>query len=545
LPVAVTAVFAVLVTGAFSIGPSVDRARCTQLSIASSQEKAVLLTGFANEFNATKPQVEGRCILVTVFKKNSGDAEAALETGWKNEADPRPDVWSPASEAWADLLADRAPVGASPLPDASQWRTLFTSPIVVGVLKPIADQLEYQAKVPSWNEILTRANNPDFKLAVTNPTVSTSGLNALIASFTASQGEIRGAETLQQEQSGQAQHFVQAIESSVVHYDLTVNTVLSNLDRFDRNGNPTAYASAIVLEEQELVAYDQTASTLLVPIYPIDGTLVENHPYILLTWSNEKKAAADAFYHYVVDVPDTQRAIDAAGFRDHNDAVVPNGQLGARLTLDGGDPNLAPNNLPLPSGKVLDQMLNDWKKLRKPADVLVVVQGTPKRHGVEQAALCKALGDFSQADDRLTLTLFPSGSGTSLQPTAINTSASSCTGPNGALGTALASKPPASNQQLDDVVLAAVQSLQTAGSPKSFKAVLLVDLDGGAGLPTDDTLKRELRTELLPGADLPSVRVFCVGPASKRLQAISLAGEGVLYAPTGVSRFFDDLLSDP
>jgi Bacterial extracellular solute-binding protein len=108
LPVTVTAVFAIMLTGAFSVGPIVDRARCTQLSIASSQEKAVLLTALANDYNATKPQVEGRCVLVTVVKKNSGDAEAALENGWTSDNGPRPDIWSPASKAWADLLATRA-----------------------------------------------------------------------------------------------------------------------------------------------------------------------------------------------------------------------------------------------------------------------------------------------------------------------------------------------------------------------------------------------------------------------------------------------------
>jgi nucleotide-binding universal stress UspA family protein len=45
-----------LALGAASIGPSVDRARCTQLLIASSQEKSVMLMGFASDYNATKPQ---------------------------------------------------------------------------------------------------------------------------------------------------------------------------------------------------------------------------------------------------------------------------------------------------------------------------------------------------------------------------------------------------------------------------------------------------------------------------------------------------------
>jgi hypothetical protein len=167
---------------------------------------------------------------------------------------------------------------------------------------------------------------------------------------------------------------------------------------------------------------------------------------------------------------------------------VPNGQLAARLTSDGADPTQSPVNFGPPSGKVLDLMLHDWKQtLRKPADVLVVVEGTAGRHSLEQTALCQALGSFGQRD-RLTFTLFPSGSGSSLEPTPIDTSASSCGGVDADLRKALAAKPPSSNQLLDDVVLAAVRSLQTSGDSKSFKAVLIVDLDGGTGLPADDTL---------------------------------------------------------
>jgi Ca-activated chloride channel homolog len=553
LPIAVTAVFAVLLTGVASIGPSVDRARCTQLLIASSQEKSVMLMSFASDYNARKPQVEGRCVLVTVVKKNSGEAETALENKWANDGSPRPDVWSPASSAWVSLLG--ASPGASLLPPVSDYRYLFASPIVIGMLKPVADQLDYPTKNPSWKQILALATDPNgwgtaqqphpFKLAKTNPTVSTSGLHALIGSFNAA-----GAVTEDTVKSRPVLDYMSTIESSVVHYDLTVKTFLSNLDRFDRSGSPTEYVSAIVLEEQELVTYDEAASTLLVPIYPNDGTLVDDHPYLLLSWSQSKKLAAEDFYRFVVD--NEQRTIDQQGFREANsDSVLPGGQLAARLAQDGASSTLSPANIGEPSGAVLKLMLLEWRQqLRKPSEVAILVQGAggklnAKQLDDEQASLCQALRHFG-SNDQVAITPFPTDSGLSVIPLTYVDATAFCGGMDVGLRKALEAKPSAlSSKQLDDSVGAAVALLQVSGNPKAFNAVLIVDFGAGVEQPSDDILNRYLRTELRSGASRPAVRVFALGSSSSKLQAIAAAGEGTVYGGPDVSHFFDDLVSDP
>jgi Bacterial extracellular solute-binding protein len=112
---AATLVFAVLVTGGLAAATRLTRADvCEQVLIASSQEKASMLQGFAVSYDAGRPQVGGRCVTVSVEKVDSGDAELALANGWTGST--RPEVWSPASSAWVNLLTADAPAVAARFP---------------------------------------------------------------------------------------------------------------------------------------------------------------------------------------------------------------------------------------------------------------------------------------------------------------------------------------------------------------------------------------------------------------------------------------------
>lgn len=44
---------------------------CVEIPAAVSSEKVTLLTDLANEFNATSPEVDGRCVAVTVYRQAS------------------------------------------------------------------------------------------------------------------------------------------------------------------------------------------------------------------------------------------------------------------------------------------------------------------------------------------------------------------------------------------------------------------------------------------------------------------------------------------
>ena len=100
--------------------------------------------------------------------------------------------------------------------------------------------------------------------------------------------------------------FVEGVESSVVHYGDTTLTFLSNLQRADDRGEGLTYISAVTIEEKSVWDYNQgnptgdpatlgdhaPPSVPLVAIYPKEGTLISDHPWVTLNapWVTTRNA---------------------------------------------------------------------------------------------------------------------------------------------------------------------------------------------------------------------------------------------------------------
>ena len=103
--------------------PVTARAGCELLTVAASSEKGPLLTKFADEYNGLGRGDDSSCVTVHVETAASGDMEAALVKGWDDakvaDGIERPDVWTPASSVWLNLLRyDQATADAAPtVPD--------------------------------------------------------------------------------------------------------------------------------------------------------------------------------------------------------------------------------------------------------------------------------------------------------------------------------------------------------------------------------------------------------------------------------------------
>jgi Ca-activated chloride channel family protein len=419
---AATVVFAILLTGGLASGTALLRASqaCQVVVIASSQEKAAMLSGFAGAYNATA-QVDGRCVDVRVEEVFSGDAEGALKNGWAGQRVPKPDVWSPASRAWVNLLAANLPDGGKDLlPDPADYNSLFQSPLVIGIPAPLAQVLGYPAKPIGWADIFNLAKNPGFRLGKTNPTISTSGLHALIGTYYVACPDL----TISCVSSDAASRFVGQIETSVVHYGQTATAFLSNLLYADTQGTALQYVSAIALEEKELADYNaglvggvQHAAprTKLVPVYPKDGTPIADHPYVVLRWATQRaQDAANAFASFVRERE--HATVWADNFRDSGGDADPS--MMTRLFPSGSRPLL--HILGSPDGAVLKAMIAGWEHVRKPARVLILID-----RAVDARALAAATKSLKIAvagfltQDRIGIWTFPAAGGSSSAPTVL------------------------------------------------------------------------------------------------------------------------------
>jgi Ca-activated chloride channel homolog len=531
---------------------------CVPVSIAASQEKSGLLTVLASEYETRRPLVDGRCVDIQVYRVASGEAEAALARGWDASSDgaPEPDVWSPAATTWVKLLEfDRAAAGLPKIvPPGTP--SILQSPLVIAMPKPLAEAMGWPAKDIGWADIFDLAQDPlgwakyghpewgRFKLGKTSPLVSTSGLHALIATYYASGGRADGSAP-----EARTLSLMRAVENSVVHYGDAVSTYLKDLLACDDRGQAQKCVSAIAIEEKQVYDYNRGNPASLVPepsgvvpnvplvaIYPREGTLIADHPYVVLTIDDQKVRAANAFLAYLQS-PETQARFQRAGLRDYN--RVPGPEISKANFLDPGKPTAI---YPLPVPAVLNDIQASWTGLRKSARVLLVVDvgasmgdrapnSSKTKLDVAKEAASAALDGFAP-DDSVGLWSFSSSTGADppyreiVAPAPISQQRAFLRHEIEAL------QPQGQRKALYTTLEAAVASMRARYESGKINAVVVLT-DGGNDDPANNSLNDLLRT-LRSQPDDTFVRVFTVGFGSKAdlqtLNDIAVNGRGGAYS---------------
>ncbi len=406
---------------------------CTVVSFAASSEKAALLTQMAADYAATNPEVESNCVRINVFSKASGGGMDALARGWQAADGPRPDVWSPASSSWAVLLKQRAKQAdlvPAELPKIAQ------TPLVIAMPRPMAEKLGWPGKALGWADIIALSKDPKgwgsydqplwgaFRLGKTNPNFSTSGLNATIGTYFAATG-LSSDLTAANVTDPKTLAYVKDVESSVVHYGDTTLTFLSNMQKADDKGQGLTYISAVTVEEKSVWDYNKgnptgdpktlgkhkPPKTPLVAIYPKEGTLISDNPYVVLNadWVTEAKKKAAADFLKFLQQPTQQAVFQKFAFRDF--AGKPGGEITEAQGMLAAEPKLT---ITPPAPAVLDLVQKSWDANRKKARVIMVIDvsgsmgddaGGKSKLELAQVAASKALSQFSP-DDELSLWVF-------------------------------------------------------------------------------------------------------------------------------------------
>lgn len=564
-------------TDSFSVDPN-----CTQVMVAASSEKAALLRDLAAEYNATGPQVDGTCVQVQVASKASGGAAQSLARGWDEVIDgPRPDVWSPASSSWVQILRQRLAEQDKPDITPQESGSLVQTPLVVAMPRPMAEALGWPAKELGWADLLALTKDPKgwgsqghpewgkFKLGKTNPNFSTSGLNATIAAYFAATG-LSSDLTTRDIAEPEVRAYIKALESSVVHYGDTTLTFLSNMYRAAEQGKGLTYVSAVTIEEKSVLDYNNgnptgdpamagqqpPPSVPVVAVYPKEGTLLSDNPWVILEadWVTPAKKTAAAQFLDWLRQSERQQRFQAAGFRTFE------GVPGDVITeANGMLPEQPKVILQPPAPSVLAAIESSWAELRKRARVLMVLDvsgsmgepvpsaGASKIDLAKQAA-AEAVQGFAPDDeiglwvfsteldgpDKPWLELVPIGPARETVPR-ITEDVQALVADG---GTALyATLRQAQKQMVADL------------DPGRINAIVLLS-DGRNEYPPDTDLDGLLRQLTAESADT-SVRVFAIGygDAADReaLVAIAEASNGAFYDasdPASIGKVLTSVLSN-
>jgi len=408
-----------------------DTGDCIVVDMAVSSEKITLLTELAETFNdSPEADVDGRCVFVRPRSVASGLAASLIPEGWPSpEANgPAPVIWSPAASGWAGIVNERASADLAPA-----GTPFMLTPLVIAMPQPMAEALGWPDEPIGFADLAALADDPEgwaglghpewgpFRLGKTNPNYSTSGLNFTIAQYYAATGKTSGL-TTEDLARPDAVEFADQIESSVVHYGDITMTFLNNWFAQDLRNTSLTYASAVAIEEKSLIDYNRgnpdgvlspgeeprVPRVPLVAIYPEEGTLYSDNPFIVLDteWVDADEKAAAALFEAYVQQPDNQAKVLEYGFRPNNPAVPLADPI---VTENGVDPQQPTAELEVPAPNVLVGILDAWAEARKEARVLLVLDisgsmgdlggdGRTKLDLAQEAAV-SALSQFKDEDD--------------------------------------------------------------------------------------------------------------------------------------------------
>jgi len=387
------------------------------VSIVYGSEKEEWLEPLVEEYNAQKRETsEGSTIVVEATPM--GSIESAREIV---EGTIKPTVWSPASSIYIPVAN-------------AEWRRrehlddlvvgtpedLVLSPVVIALWKPMAEALGWPEVSLGWADIAALAASDEgweafgypewgsFKFGHTHPNYSNSGIVSVIAEAYAGADKQRGL-TLGDLQEPALQEFMSDVESSVIHYGTSTGFFANRM--FERG---PSYLSAAVMYENLIVAQEskrlasQTDQLAVVAIYPKEGTFWSNHPYAILNapWvTDEQREAAEDFEAFLLEGTQQRRAIEL-GFRPADPAIP----LSAPLDHQHGvDPTQPQTVLEVPAADVITGIQGLWRKVKKPVDLVVVMDVSGSMGGEKIAAARSSLLQFIDLlddRDRLQIILF-------------------------------------------------------------------------------------------------------------------------------------------
>ena len=563
------------------------------LQVVVSPDQAQVITQAAAEYERRRPAVDDRCVDVQVRGADSAEVAGALSTGWDETTQgPRPDVWVPAASTWALQVALRQQAsGQAVLIPLEYPAKVATTPMVMAMPEPMARAIGWPRTTVGWRELIgvvaeqkgwKAFNQPQwgaFKLGKTDPNLSTPGLEALIAAVFAATGQTSelSVETLVK-QEDQLRQVILGLERAPGQDADTPATFLANLQQADQAGQTLDFVSAVPLDEKSVWDYNRgNASGLedggerakpevpLVAVYPKEGTLVADHPWVVLRapWVDEaKQRAAAEFLDYLQSEP-IQTRFQEAGFRTSE------GRAGPQLSeANGLLPDQPARVLAPPAPKVVAAALQNWNAARKRSNVLAVfdVSGSMKEEvpgtggktkmDLVKSATAQALALFAPETNLGTWVFSSNLAGPRDWAESVPIGPTNARLPNGKLRRQVLAESLAAVQAtngdtgLYDTSLAAFRALQRNYAPQRINIVVLLT-DGINDDPTGGINRTELlrRLKAEQQKDKP-VRIITVAYGANAdatsLKLISQATGGLAYVsrdPRDILRVFTDAIT--
>ncbi len=327
------------------------------LDLAYSPEKDALMQDLIARFHkANYKTPSGLPMKINATKMDAADIVDAARAGKFTAISPDSSLWL----AQIDAGRERALVG-----EAARFAV---TPIVIAMWSDVAQSLGYPQKPIGWQDLLAKAKS-DANFKWSHPsTSSASGLLATLAEFYAGANKTRGL-TEEDVKNRVTLDYVGALEKTVRYYGEGEQAAIDEVLKRGRS-----YLDAFVVSERMVVYFNGKSSQKIVAIYPVEGTLWQDHPLALLEQpglTDEQRLTFRRFRDFVAS-SEIQKVILQAGYRPVDLDLRLDDPASPIKTSNGVDPAQPQTTLQMPSAAVIEIVQSAWYLAKRPANIYLV-----------------------------------------------------------------------------------------------------------------------------------------------------------------------------
>ena len=333
-----------------------------------------------------------------------------------------PTILSPASSIWLLKLNKewRALYGREIT--TGPWPSLLSTPVVVAMWESRARALDcwpVPGPTCTWERIRELAASPDGWGMVGHPEwgkfhfgyayvgesdVATQTAVLFCMTGLGKTANLKVADVASDNACGQA---IADVEDIIVHRGTSSPLILQAM----QSGGP-AYLDAVTTYEKNVIGFNVANPHSpwggMVNVYPQDGTVIADHTFAIMDqapWVTDEQVQAAEIFREFLFTADQQDGLVEYGIRPADDTV----ELGSPIDqAHGANPSANLVTLDVPDVLVVDQIVEVWHAVKKPANIVLVFDKSGSMQGDKIAqALSGAVGFVEEMDRGDWLTWMP------------------------------------------------------------------------------------------------------------------------------------------
>ncbi|HKA68205.1 MAG TPA: substrate-binding domain-containing protein [Actinomycetes bacterium] len=355
----------VVVGGAVAYSSVVGCGKTTEISVVASPDIEPSVARIAAEVDRKSGglfdgRLLGHCTEIDVTALESAEVAAALASGDVDRIG-NPDVWIPDSTVWLTV----AKSGEDADDRIRSSGSVASSPVVLAMVRPAAEQAGWPDQQLTWNELLAGYGSSPVKVGIADPTRAATTMLTL--------GGIRAGLGSGKQATVQ---MVGAVRLLAQRVSGTIQEVLGKLPQSPQELTQTSLGqvSAFPYDEQGVWQYNQTDPGVpLAAIYPGGGTSWLDYPFTMLARDGvgdrqgEDIAAASRRLLDELHGELGRQELMAEGFR------TADGTGGSGLDQANGVLAAKPRLLPLPDPRAISDLRKLWGAVSLNARILTVM----------------------------------------------------------------------------------------------------------------------------------------------------------------------------